>query len=284
MEQFFEDVKSNLGAYYDQFVVVAPKLVLGLLALLFVWFLANIIRNSIRAKLLTQIDDPLLARFLARLAGIGVKLIGILIFLKIIGLGTTVATFLGAASIGTFVIGFALKDIGEHFLAGIMLAFNRPFSVGDTIEITGVIGKVTDVNLRNTHIKTFDGKDIYIPNGNIIKNPLTNYTMDGFIRTDFKVGIAYDSDAKQAIHIIKDILEAQPGILTDSKEPTAYVTALGDSAVLITVYYWINPLDPSTSGMTIKSNILQEINTQLTAAGIEIPYNIINIIPSTPQI
>ena len=252
--------------------------------MLFVWFLANIIRNSIKSRLVAKIDDPLLAKFLARIVGIGIKLIGVMIFLKIIGLGTTVATFLGAASIGTFVIGFALKDIGEHFLAGIILAFNRPFRVGDTIEISGNIGKVIDVSLRNTHIKTFDGKDIYIPNGDIIKNPLTNYTMDGFIRTDFKVGIAYDANSEKAIHIIKGILEDQPGILTDSKEPTAYVTALADSALEITVYYWINPLDPATSGFSIKSNLLQEINKQLTDAGIEIPYNILTIIPPTPQI
>ena len=284
MEQFIEDVKSNLGIYYDQFVDLAPKLLLGLIVLAIIWFLANKIRNGIRSRLATRLDDPLLSNFLGRVSGILIKLIGLMIFLKIIGLGGSVAAFLGAASIGTFVIGFALKDIGEHFLAGIVLAFNRPFRIGDTIEVSGNIGKVSDISLRNTHIKSFDGKDIYIPNGDIIKNPLTNYTMDGFIRTDFNVGIAYDADAQKAINIIKDILEDQPGILTDSKEPTAYVTALADSAVEITVYYWINPLDPATSGFTIKSNLLQAINQHLTAAGIEIPYNIINIIPSTPQI
>ena len=278
MQQFFEDIKSGMGDYYDQAVDLAPKFLVGLFVLIIIWFLAGSIRRGINKRLASRLDDPLLARFLARMTGILIKVIGVLIFLKIIGLGTTVTTFLGAASIGTFVIGFALKDIGEHLLAGIMLAFNRPFRVGDTIELSGTIGKVIDISLRNTHIKTFDGKDVYIPNGNIIKNPLINYTIDGFIRTDFKVGIAYEADAQKAVHIIKDILEDEPGILTQSKEPTAFVTSLGDSAVIITVYYWINPLDPATSGLTIKSNILQKINIQLTEAGIEIPYNIINVI------
>ena len=126
-----------------------------------IWFLANKIRNGIRSRLATRLDDPLLSNFLGRVSGILIKLIGLMIFLKIIGLGGSVAAFLGAASIGTFVIGFALKDIGEHFLAGIVLAFNRPFRIGDTIEVSGNIGKVSDISLRNTHIKSFDGKDIY---------------------------------------------------------------------------------------------------------------------------
>lgn len=278
MEKFFDDVSSSIAEYYDQFVDLAPKLLVGLIVLIIVWLIANSIKRGIQKRLASRLEDPLLTRFLARTAGILIKLVGILIFLKIIGLGTTVATFLGAASIGTFVIGFALKDIGEHFLAGIMLAFNRPFNVGDTISLNDITGIVSDVSLRNTHIKTFDGKDVYIPNGNIIKNPLFNYTMDGYIRTDFKVGIAYDADARNAIEIIKDILESEPGILTQSKEPTAYVTKLGDSAVEITVYYWINPLDPATSNFTIKSNLIQKINASLSKAGIEIPYNILTIL------
>ena len=79
MEQFFEDVKSNLGVYYDQFVDLAPKLMLGLIVLIIIWFLANKIRNGIKTRLTNRLDDPLLSNFLGRIAGILIKLIGIMI-------------------------------------------------------------------------------------------------------------------------------------------------------------------------------------------------------------
>ncbi|HAZ24509.1 MAG TPA: mechanosensitive ion channel protein MscS, partial [Algoriphagus sp.] len=100
-----------------------------------------------------------------------------------------VSGLLAGAGITAFVIGFALKDIGENFLAGILLAFKRPFKVGDTVDINGIRGVVLNLNLRDTQIKTPDGKDVFIPNATIIKNPLVNFTIDGFLRYDFIVGL-----------------------------------------------------------------------------------------------
>ena len=104
------------------------------------------------------------------------------------------------------VIGFAFKDIGENFLAGVMMAFNRPFRIGDTIKSGDVEGKIVELSLRDTHIKTFDGKDVYVPNGQILKNPVYNYTIDGFLRHQFSIGIDYNSDIKKARDLIMNIL------------------------------------------------------------------------------
>ena len=87
---------------------------------------------------------------------------------------------LAGAGISAFIIGFALKDIGENFLAGIILAFKRPFRVGDIVDINGLKGKVLTLNLRDTQIKTGDGKDVFIPNAVIIKNPLSILPSMGF--------------------------------------------------------------------------------------------------------
>jgi small-conductance mechanosensitive channel len=104
-----------------------------------------------------------------------------MVVFRFVGLTGVVSGLLAGAGISAFIIGFALKDIGENFLAGILLAFKRPFRVGDLVDIGGIRGTVLILNLRDTQIKTPDGKDVFIPNANIIKNPLVNFTIDGFI-------------------------------------------------------------------------------------------------------
>ena len=95
--------------------------------------------------------------------------------------------------LSAFLVGFAFKDIAENSLAGVMLAFNRPFNVNDSIQVKDHMGRVMELNLRTTRIKTYDGKDIYVPNSVLLKESVTNFTRDGFIRQDFLIGIDYDA-------------------------------------------------------------------------------------------
>lgn len=133
-------------------------------------------------------DDPLLADFLSKTVKAVILIAAGLIFLKTIGLGGTAGSLLAGAGVGAFILGFAFKDIGENFPAGIMLAFNRPFKVGDVVSLEGIEGKVSTMSLRYVHIKTADGRDIFIPNASIIKKPLINLTIDGDLRFDFTLG------------------------------------------------------------------------------------------------
>jgi small conductance mechanosensitive channel len=120
-----------------------------------------------------------------------------LITLYLLGLNSFTNKVLAGAGLLAFVIGFALKDIGENFLAGIILAFKSPFKLDDLIEVNNIIGFVKDINIRETHIKTPDGKDVFLPNSIILKNPMFNYTIDGFLRYEFVVGIAYENNSTE---------------------------------------------------------------------------------------
>ncbi len=184
MNNLLQDTLENLRSYYDDMVALLPKLALALLVLIALLFIANFIQNFSKDRLSRRMDDPLLARFIARLVGTSVIVLALLMALRIVGLGGVAVGLLSTAGVGAFVVGFAFKDIGENFLAGILLAFNRPFRVGDTVELNGHKGTVVTLNLRDTQIKTFDGKDIFIPNANVVKNAVVNYTIDGFLRED----------------------------------------------------------------------------------------------------
>ena len=98
------------------------------------------------------------------------------------------------------------KTLGENLLAGIMLAFNRPFNIGNVVEIDGFVGKVKALELRSTHLRIFNGKDIYIPNSSLIKNPRINYTQDGLSIHDYTVGLDYGEFNKDVMQEIDSTL------------------------------------------------------------------------------
>jgi small-conductance mechanosensitive channel len=222
-------------------------------------------------------DDDLLANFIAGIFKSIVILIGLLVVFRIIGLTGVISGMLAGAGISAFIIGFALKDIGENFLAGILLAFKRPFRVGDLVDIGGIRGTVLILNLRDTQIKTPDGKDVFIPNANIIKNPLVNFTIDGFLRYDFIVGLDYGSDYRGALNIIMEVIAEVEGVLTDTKKPNAWVLELSESTLNIQVAFWVNTFDRKVSDLEVRTNAIISVLTALEKAGFNMPAQVLEI-------
>lgn len=153
------------------------------------------------------------AEYIAVVTKWAIIIAGILLAFQTIGLSGIAGGLLAGAGVSAIVIGFAFKDIAQNFLAGLILAFNRPFNVNDTVQINEIMGKVVGLDLRTTHILTFDSKDVYIPNGTIITSPITNYTRNGLIRMDFIVGIDYNDDITQAIRLIEETALTIEGVL-----------------------------------------------------------------------
>ncbi|HMQ49250.1 MAG TPA: mechanosensitive ion channel family protein [Saprospiraceae bacterium] len=277
MQNFLNDLLDELDNYYNLFVSLFPKLVLALFLLVMAWFVANTIGRFSLKLLKRRMDDPLLADFLSKIVKIVISIIGFLIALRIIGLGDAAASILAGAGISAFIIGFAFKDIGENFLAGIIMAFNRPFRIGDVIESGNVVGKIERLSLRDTLVKTFDGKDVYIPNGLLLKTPLFNYTIDGYLRSDFSIGIDYDSDLPLAVEVITKALHQVKGILWEEKVPTVVIDNLGNSTVNIKVYYWINTFDKNTNGLIVKSQAIVHAVNALIKAGFYLPTQVVEL-------
>lgn len=278
MKQLIEDLKTQLQGYYDQLVTLLPKVVMAILVLLFALYLARKISRFGKTQLNQRMEDPLLAQFFARVIRWLVLVIGFLIILRIVGLGAAAASLLAGAGITAFIIGFAFKDIGENFLAGILMAFKRPFRIGDTIETNGITGVIKGLTLRDTHLKTFDGKDVYVPNGQIMKNPIFNYTIDGFMRLEFVIGLDYGTDLDKATRIIYETLENIHGILWDEgRAPNVVISDLGSSTINITVYFWIDTFDKTVSGLAVKTNAIREVLQALTKGGIQMPSDIMEL-------
>ncbi|MEM9887299.1 MAG: mechanosensitive ion channel family protein [Bacteroidota bacterium] len=277
MEKFINDLWENLQSYYDEIIALLPKLLIAIIVFYLIWFIANRTRTFVVRRLSSKMDDPLLARFLGRMVRLTGIVLAIMIALKIIGLQDIAAGLFAGASFSAVVIGFAFKDIGENFLAGIILAFNRPFRIGDTVELDGEQGVVVTLNMRTSHIKTFDGKDVYIPNANIIKNPVINYTIDGFLRQEFVVGLDYGEDVNKAINIIIDTIDSVEGILKEDKKTTVFISKVNTSTLDLTVQYWLDTFDSKYSGLALKTEAIDKVLKALDEAGYYLPGNVIEM-------
>lgn len=119
------------------------------------------------------------------------------------GIATSIFTAAGASAV---IIGFAFRDIGENLISGTILSFNRPFNVNETVSIEEIFEKVKSIESRYTKVRTFDGRDVYIPNSDVIKKSVFNYTEDGFYRFEFGVGIACEDPIREAEQLILNTL------------------------------------------------------------------------------
>lgn len=269
--QILQDLQSTLLDYFSRLADVWPKLAIAIIVVSVLSFVLRFIRVKAIKFLHKRADDKLLVKFADSLVRLVHGVFLLLLFLHIVGLGYVANMVLGAAGLTAFVIGFALKDIGENFLAGVIMAFDRPFRLGDVIKTGAVEGVITEMSLRDTHVKTFDGKDVYIPNGQIIKNPLYNYTIDGFMRQTFLIHVALDSDLTKVRAILLDTISNIPGVLQEGRTPIVAIDNIDKHAVIVRCQFWIDTTDARYSGVELKS--LAQINSlqALEKAGVEIP-------------
>jgi small conductance mechanosensitive channel len=262
-----------LEKYWEDFWILLPKIVLAIGVLIIAAIIAKRVKKMVQKRTSKRLEDPLLARFIAKVFQWAIIVLGFAIAMHLVELGGIARGLLTSAGITGIVLGFAFRDIGENFLAGVFLAFSRPFNVGDTVQSDSIQGVVKTLDLRNTHIRSFDGKDIYIPNAMILKNPLLNYTKDGLLRFDFVVGLDQGDDANHARALILKAIDDEDGVL---KEPAPFVTIeeLAKSTVNLRVYYWVNLFEYKGSALELKTSIINQTKEILMDKGFSLPADI----------
>jgi len=263
--QYFQLNYLNLGA--------------TLLFLIIGFILANFLKRRIKLRLINKSPNHVTANFTSQIVGFILKSIVVFSTLYLLGLSSFTNKLLAGAGLLTFVIGFALKDIGENFLAGIILAFKSPFRLDDLIEVNGIMGHVKDISIRETLIKTPDGKDVFMPNSIILKNPLFNYTLDGFLRYEFVVGIAYEDNPTEAIKLILETVNNVEGVLKGDKMPAITINELATNTVNINIKFWIDTFKSSkrTVHNNIRSQVMNNVVAVLISNGFSLPANIVEL-------
>lgn len=238
----------------------------------FVKLTINYIKNNLIQKTETKIDD-IIFDILGKFSGFIVFSTAIILALDI--LGVNVMPFIAGAGIAGIAIGFAAKDTLSNIIAGMLLIIDRPFEVGDRIEVwTAPVGSATwgdvlDIGLRATKIQTTDNIIIIIPNNEIMKRDIVNYTIiSKDIRVRVNIGIAYDADLKKAKEAIIRVAESVEWVAKEPP-PKVVVRNFGESSVDLQLRVWI--VDARKRMDTI-SHITDKVKEEFDNEGIEIPY------------
>jgi small-conductance mechanosensitive channel len=165
-------------------------------------------------------------------------------------------------------IGFGLQNIFNNLVSGIILVFERPLQVGDTIEVGSLLGVVKKIGIRASTVRTFDGAEVIVPNGNLISNELINWTLsDSQRRLIIKVGVAYGTDPSKVIEILLNVAKKKEGLL---EVPAPYVLfkEFGDSAL----GFELRCYTESNDWLIIMSDLHVQVNDALKETGIVIPF------------
>ena len=260
---------------WNSFVEQIPSLLAAILVITLGIFIANKLTDLSRKFIAGKSTDPLMTNFLIKAIKTVFVIIVIMFGLKVAGLDGIATGVLTAAGASAVILGFAFKDIGENFISGIILSFNRPFNINDTVSIGDIFGKVKSMEFRYTKLKTFDGKDVYIPNSDVIKKPVFNFTEDGYFRMEFTVGIAYENDIDQAKRIILNTMNSHPlSLKDDDREPFVMTDELGVNSVNIKVFFWVAAEDYRRDALMIRSEMIDQVKINLLTNGISMPANI----------
>jgi len=270
-----DEILKRLEVYYEAFLKSVPLIGIAILILVLGIFIVNWLTSLFQKRVRRKSYDPLMSAFLAKAVKVVLIICVFLFTLQVAGLSGIAGAIFATAGASAIVLGFAFKDIAGNFLAGIILAFNRPFHVNDTVQIENVFGKVKTMEFRYTKIATFDGRNVYIPNTDVLTKPVFNYTEDGFYRTDFVVGIAYENDIEKAKKIIISCFDEDEDIVKDELHVNFVAEdELASSTVNLKVFFWVTTEDFRRGTLQTRGRMIKKVKTKLEENGFNLPANI----------
>jgi len=191
----------------------------------------------------------------------------LLLMIVVQRLGINIAPLIAGLGVTGFILGFAFQESLGNLAAGMMIALNQPFKVGDYVLAGGIEGTVQELNMMAATLMTGDYKKVVVPNKVIWGTPITNFTATERRRIEIAIGIAYGADIGKARRIALEVVNANPLVLANP-EPIAEVLTLGDSAINLVVRPWTKPGDYWKVFFAVNQSLIEAFNRN----GIEIPF------------
>lgn len=253
----------------DGFAAMLPRLVLAALIAVVFYVVARTVRAVVRRNAQRRGEHRTLEVAVGRLAQAGILLIGLLIAVTAAFPTFTPANLISTLGIGGVAIGFAFKDIFQNFLAGILILITKPFRVGDQIIYKDYEGTVEDIQTRATYIRSYDGRRVIIPNGELYTNSVTVNTAFPQRRWQYDIGIGYGDDVERAREIILRVLRETEDVAPDPKADVILVD-LAESSVNVRARWWTD--SHMADGLNALDRVLTRVKQELVAAGIDLPF------------
>ena len=274
------DIKDSLGLVTNKIeewvrtvVEMLPNFVVAILVLVLFYAAAKILRR-LAGKILDRLSSSAAVNnLILNIVYIFTILLGMFVALGILKLDKTVTSMLAGVGIIGLALGFAFQDTIANLVSGIIIAFRKPYDIGDIIESNGYFGNVIRIDLRTTDIQLLQGPIVLIPNKNVLQHAVTNYSEYGWRRVDLGIGVSYGEDLEnvrkvtlEAVHKVED--------LDASRDVTFYYEEFGDSSINLSVRFWVKYDNRNGAYLKAKSDAIMNIKSAYNAAGIVIPFPI----------
>jgi potassium-dependent mechanosensitive channel len=258
-----KEIKGQRGVTIGKVVSALALMILGLIASGVVTKI--LVNRAVKRYSINEGGALLARRWLLALIFV------VLLFssLNLVRIPLTAFAFLGGAiAIGT---GFGIQDLMKNLMSGLMMLAERPFRIGDLIDVNGVSGRVTSIGIRSSTIRDVTGIETLVPNTTFVEKNVTNWTYSTQqVRYSITVGIAYGSN----IALVKELLLSAATLHTDvlkSPEPLVTLDDFGPDSLLFGLYYWLG-LDSAANPHVIASDLRVMIEKHLTGAGIALAF------------
>jgi small conductance mechanosensitive channel len=279
MNEFFRNILKRLVEIFDPEVLGAKaadwiaNLVVALItfaAFYLGWLLVQIGLKQFFKR--SEIDETT-QEFAKTILKYTILLIGAVNALSSMGVDT--AGLLASLGIAGITIGFAARDAFSNLISGILIFVDRPFVIGDLIEVGGNYGRVDQITLRSTRIITPDGKMLAVPNTEMINKTVSSYTNFPHLRLDIDIAIGVDENIDRVRHVILSVLDGDEDIL-DAPAPVVFVTELNDYNVVLQLRAWI---DQERTHVEKRAELYEKLWEALNQAKVDMPFETLQLAP-----
>lgn len=254
----------------DTFIGQIPNLIVALFIFLLFYLMGGLARRVVK-RFTEQADLPPNAELvLTRLSRSLLILAGLLVAFPIVFPSFTAAQAVEVLGISGVALGFAFRDILQNFLAGILILLTQPFKIDDQIVVNEFEGTVVDIHTRATFIRTYDGRQVVIPNSDMFTQSVVVNTAFPIRRSEYDFGIGYGDDVELAKRIMLEQLRSMDEVL-DDPAPEAFVADLAPSSVNIRARWWTGSLRREV--IHVEAEVIDRVRAGLLAQGIDLPFS-----------
>ena len=260
----FDHLIKTSQAWIPMIMEYGSRVLLALVTLAIGWWLINRLTAKLAQLLALRKADLALQGFISSLVNIILKVLLVVSVASMIGIQTT--SFVAAIGAAGLAIGLALQGSLANFAGGVLILLFRPFKIGDWIEAQSVSGTVDSIQIFHTVLRTSDNKTVIVPNGNLSNGIITNYNRQPTRKVVFDVGVDYEADLQKVREVLLALAD-DPRVLKDPA-PAVVVTALGDSAITMSLRVWVDT--PNYWDVLFMFN--EHARDRLKAQGVDIPF------------
>lgn len=279
MNELIQNLLSKLGEIFNpaalgevlgEWIIRFISGVLVFVVFYFLWLFVRLIVGSILKR---SDKDQTTSMFIKTLIRYSMLIFGGVYALK--AANVDISTLLASLGIAGITIGFAARDAFSNLISGLLIFLDRPFVIGDLVEVSDHYGKVEQITLRSTRIVTPDGRMLAVPNAEMINKTVASYTNFPHLRLDMPVSVGLEENIPEIRSVLLNLVQQDEDFLADPP-PMVLVMALNDYNIELEMRVWI---DNERLHIGKRAELREKIYTTLTQAGVEMPYETLQLTP-----